>query len=411
MKIRFNQPKYVIPLIIFPFTFLGFYVYQDLFVREKAPVLGNDGLQQNLSQPSQEVVRRNLNDKLAAYQQRYREADGYTAIGEISPEKEQSEGFDELYSDKEKARLDSLSLALKARQKQQQDPVDETLPGNSVDDWQDAESLPESDRLLLEMLNKPPSASPDLAVKARGEKEDPLKLMRQQYALLDSFQKANDPDYRAQLQQQEAKQAREQQLRSQQEASLPVSRPGLGASAFHTIRARKDEDFIKAIVDEELVGFAGSRVRIRLLEPIVVGEQLLPKGCLLYALISGFGAQRVQLQISSVTFENQILPVSLSVYDLDGMKGLYVPASAFRDFSKELGSNSVQGVNISASSEDAQSQFLMSGIQKAFQSSSQAVSKAIRKNKVRLKYSTLVYLIDEKQFRVTKNPNQNEKND
>ena len=59
----------------------------------------------------------------------------------------------------------------------------------------------------------------------------------------------------------------------------------------------------------------------------------------------------------------------------------------------------ITGMNMTTSSEEEQSQFLMSGVQKAIQSTSQAVSKAIRKNKVRLKYSTFVYLIDEKQMR------------
>lgn len=410
MKIQFNQPKYVIPLIIFPFTFLGFYIYQDLFAGSIPQTSVQGGLQESVSAPSREVVDKNLNDKLSAYRQRFREADGYTAISEIEPDQQQVARFDPLYSAKERARLDSLAEVNKRKSVPLVSHSDGDFPSRQISS-QKEESLSESDRLLLEMLNKGNGnlAAEQERVIPEKQEDDPVKLMRLQYALLDSFQRANDPEYRARLEQQERDREREQELRNRQESSLSVSRPSRSSAYFTTIKAHNEQDHIKAIIDEELVGYAGSRVRIRLLEPVVVGSELLPKGACLYALISGFGAQRVLLQVSSVMHDDQLMPVNLAIYDLDGMKGLYVPQSAFREFSRELGSNSIQGMNISASSEDEQSQFLMSGVQKAFQSTSQAVSKAIRKNKVHLKYSTFVYLIDEKQNGQT-NSNRNYEN-
>ena len=43
---------------------------------------------------------------------------------------------------------------------------------------------------------------------------------------------------------------------------------------------------------------------------------------------------------------------------------------------------------------DAMSQLYMSALQKMFTSTSQAVSKTIKKNKANIKYGTSVYLID-----------------
>ena len=71
MKIQFNQPKYVIPLIIFPFTFLGFYVYQDLFAGSKPMEVQQVGLQESVAAPSPEVVEKELNDKLSAYRNNF----------------------------------------------------------------------------------------------------------------------------------------------------------------------------------------------------------------------------------------------------------------------------------------------------------------------------------------------------
>ena len=74
------------------------------------------------------------------------------------------------------------------------------------------------------------------------------------------------------------------------------------------------------------------------------------------------------------------------------MPGLYVPSSSFREFTKDLGSNTVQGVNIDGNANG--SQFLMSSVDKIFQSTSSAIADLIRKNKAKLKYNSYIYLID-----------------
>jgi hypothetical protein len=67
------------------------------------------------------------------------------------------------------------------------------------------------------------------------------------------------------------------------------------------------------------------------LEDIFVGNRKISKGSILYGQISGFSMQRVDLTIVSVFTKGEIYPVNLSIYDVDGMKGLYVPQSVFRD--------------------------------------------------------------------------------
>src|SRR5699024_5903630 len=110
----------------------------------------------------------------------------------------------------------------------------------------------------------------------------------------------------------------------------------------------------------------------------------------------GFSAQRINFTIHSIMEGGELLPVNLEIYDVDGLKGLYIPASAFREFTQELGSTTMQGVNLNSNNPENSAQFLMSSAQQAFTSTSQAISKAIRKNKANLKYSTFIYLIDKK---------------
>jgi len=155
----------------------------------------------------------------------------------------------------------------------------------------------------------------------------------------------------------------------------------------------KKEEFITAIIDENVTGYAGSRIRLRLLEDIRVGNTAVKKGTYLFALITGFGDQRVSLTVESIFLEGKILPVKLELYDTDGLPGLYVPESAFREFTKDLGGNSMQGVNLQGNSANA-SQFLMSSFDKVFQSTSAAIANLIRKNKAKIKYNSYIYLID-----------------
>jgi conjugative transposon TraM protein len=132
-----------------------------------------------------------------------------------------------------------------------------------------------------------------------------------------------------------------------------------------------------------------------LLEDIEAGGATVKKGTYLYALINGFSEQRVTLQVKSIFCEGKILPVKLDLYDTDGLPGLYVPESAFRDFTKDLGTNTVQGVTIDESgSGSAASQMLMSTVGKMFESTSSAIAGIIRKDKAKLKYNTYIYLID-----------------
>ena len=109
--------------------------------------------------------------------------------------------------------------------------------------------------------------------------------------------------------------------------------------------------------------------------------------------------QRVDLKIVSVFTKGEILPVNLSIYDIDGIKGLYVPQSVFRDMIREMGSNSVQGTQMDMSGQG----FFTSIGSKLFTSTSKSIANLIKTNKAKLKYNSYVFLIDEKQLKDSKN--------
>ncbi|MEZ2336978.1 conjugative transposon protein TraM [Mucilaginibacter sp. RCC_168] len=382
MQINLKQPKYILPLILLPFLCLFFFVYHSGFAAKKTEDKPVNGINTSVGQVSGDVQKKQLEDKLDAYRNTYKEGDGMTAINPLPSEKTSNPAFQSSYSDKEKKMLDSINEAMKARYAQS--PAGASVQKNLVN----------NDQAMLAALNGLKNRHPAENSVANDQKvKDPMETFRQQMAYLDSMNKANDPAVKAERQQSEARAKVAAQKAA--EPKLSVKLAYAPSSEFNTVLPEKHQDFIKVVIDENLTGYAGSRIRLRLLDDIDAGDYRIAKGTYLYALITGFSGQRVELTVKSILYENKILPVKLQVYDLDGLSGLYVPESAFRDFTKDLGTNTVQGVTIDGGGTGSvASQFAMSTASKMFESTSSAIAGLIRKDKARIKYNSYLYLID-----------------
>ena len=170
------------------------------------------------------------------------------------------------------------------------------------------------------------------------------------------------------------------------------------SSYFNTLGLEKNKShLISAIIDEEVKAVDGSRVRLRLLDDIEINGITVGKGTYLYASMSGFGKQRVKGKVESIFFDEEIFKVNLSLYDTDGLEGLYVPMSSFRETTQDIASSATQGGNNLTENSTGgtgikswASQAMSNATQKAMN----ALGKNVKKNKVKLKYGTKVYLID-----------------
>ena len=122
----------------------------------------------------------------------------------------------------------------------------------------------------------------------------------------------------------------------------------------------------------------------------------MKEGSYLYATVNGFTAQRVKASVTSVLLGDQIKKIELSVYDLDGMEGFYVPSSKFREVSKDVGSNAMNmNMNFNQNSgEMSVESMAMQSLQQALQGTTQAIGKNIRANRAKIKFNTNVYLVD-----------------
>ena len=391
MKIDFKQPKYILPLILLPFMLLLNFGMQSFYSEEeKEDDSGKADLQESVGNVSDQVRNRGIEGKLDAFRSRYKRADGYTAIKNMRVEVEQEDEILSQYNEAEKRMLDSIDLALK-NTLNQPGPQIEKRPAPVLEVNNNLSAQTDEDELILQALNQMESQK---GIKEEPRYADPMDLFRAQMALVDSISKANDP----------ALQVSEKEIESEtqlaQKPRLKVSKTSQTDKHFNTLRKTAQRSFIQAIVDQEIrKGTLGERIRIRLLEDIQIGARKLPKGTYLYAWISGYEPQRVKLTVSSVMVGDEILPIALNIYDQDGMEGLYVPASSFREFSKDLGGNVTGGMNLQMNQgASSMNQMYLSALQKVFTSSSQAVSKRIRQNKANLKYGTVIYLIDPEQL-------------
>ena len=96
--------------------------------------------------------------------------------------------------------------------------------------------------------------------------------------------------------------------------------------------------------------------------------------------------------------DDDIVKVNLSLYDTDGLEGLYVPNSNFRDTSKDVASGAMSNTSTLTSNNGnngtSLTQWGTQAITNAVQKTSNAIGKAVKKKSVKLKYGTHVYLIN-----------------
>jgi conjugative transposon TraM protein len=107
---------------------------------------------------------------------------------------------------------------------------------------------------------------------------------------------------------------------------------------YHSPTMNTSRTLSKQSLTRNVKAVEGSRVRLRLLDDVEINETVVKSGSYLYAIMSGFSSQRVKGTIGSVLVNDEIIKVNLALYDTDGLEGLYVPSSSFRETAKDVAS-------------------------------------------------------------------------
>lgn len=106
---------------------------------------------------------------------------------------------------------------------------------------------------------------------------------------------------------------------------------------------------IRAVIHQEQQITDGGRVQLRLLEPVLVQGIQIPANTLVYG-IGRFGTERVDISLNSLQYEGRIFPIKLTVHDMDGMPGVFVPNVLAAQEGKQVLGQTLGGANYNLSS-------------------------------------------------------------
>lgn len=399
-KINWKQPKYLLPAIIyFPLLFVGYFVI-DLFHTQKAEI-PDESLHTteylNPKLPEAQMRGDGIGNKYESMLKSYGRIDDYSAMENIERnEDDTKEAYDSKYSDEELQQLESSEserLAELQRQLQASAEKGERIgEGQGLSEEEriarshqrEQEAIDELNRALamarLQGQQATQQAVPQEATEPVETNDKPVKA--------EGSVSVNERSVKA--------------LSEEDEAQEVVKKVKVTSDYFNTLRENDPEpNLIKAIVDEDVKAVDGSRVRLRLLDDIEINEVIVPKGTYIYAIMNGFGSQRVKGNVKSILVNDELIKVNLSLYDTDGLEGLYVPGSSFRETTKDVASGAMSNTSsLTSSNTNTGNPLIQWGnqaITNAVQKTSNSISKAIRKNSAKIKYGTFVYLINGKE--------------
>lgn len=395
-KINWREPRYMLPAILYPLLLGAGYLIFDIFdvklAEKPSEMQTTEYLNPEL--PQAQLRSGDIGSKYENMSKSYGKIQDYSAVENIDRDNNTDmEEYDSKYSDSDLAFLDAEAAR---RLQEMQDQLDasrkrgEELMNDSINaPMSEEERIARGRERQQEALDELNKALAEARLKGQKGLEDvPAESDRTTATATASVSSTvtveNNPDA-------------VNVPAEDSESQTVVKARKQTSDYFNTLAENEPEPrLIKAIIDENIKAVDGSRVRLRLLDDVEINGLKLGKGSYMYATMSGFGQQRVKGNVKSLMVDDELVKVNLTLYDTDGLEGLYVPQSSFRETGKDIASgamSSQMSLNNGSYGNTFQ-QWGMQAIQNAYQQTSNAITKAIRKNKASLKYGTFVYLVN-----------------
>jgi len=181
---------------------------------------------------------------------------------------------------------------------------------------------------------------------------------------------------------------------------LQISKESLDTSikqnAFYSLEddsaTNERQNALDAVIHETQTIVDGSTVKLRLSSDIFIEGATIPKNSFLFGTASLKG-ERLMVKINSIKYKNSLFPVELSVYDMDGIAGIYIPGAINRDVAKASADRSIQTLGVASLNDSWAAQAAGAGIEAA----RSLLSKKVKLIKVVVKAGYQVLLYDEKQ--------------
>ena len=390
-RIDFKQPKYIFPLaILLPILFLGYELMGVFGGTDNAKKgVATDSI--NASLPT--AANDEMGDKMAEMNKRYNEEDAASAVNGIGEDQPQQDSLGNGYQEHELDEIDRQNAINAQRQKEMEDLQQRLAQSRKHINAYEGGSYGGASGYGSGSSYGRGSRQAEMDDYAREVEA----IQKRSLARQKSLEKSMGIDEEENV---KVSQPLDASYRKPEEKPAIVKKVVEGnADKFNTVSAEPTTDvpLIRAMIDKTTKAHEGTRLRFKLLDDVTLKGTRLKKGTYLYGTVTGFGQQRVMATITSILVRDKFIKVGLSVYDNDGMEGFYVPESAFRDLMKDAKANALQsninfdgGYGGGLSSEAV----ALQALQNMYQSATSAVSANIRKNKARIKYNTIVYLIN-----------------
>ncbi|UCS95203.1 conjugative transposon protein TraM [Echinicola marina] len=416
----------VLPLLVLPFITMIFWVLGGGQVQEiQAQEIKQEGF--NIHLPEAKLTDDKQMDKMSYYNRAERDSAKFRELRKNDPNYRNnilSDTNDDLFPEQE-VKPGQLSSG----------GLNTSLYGNDKGSDPNADKIYRKLEELNRELNKPvestglPDDAPDQEVKdnygnanvsssdvdrleemmhTMTQPEAPDPELEQLNSMLEKILDVQHPE-RVQEKLKQLSDARREKLYSvstQQESDL-VSLMGTGQSltqpsvnGFYSLDDEENpeqiENTIQAVIHESQTVVNGSTVKLRLVNDVFIGGVHIPKDNFLYGIAS-LNGERLHIKINSIRDGNSLFPVELSVYDMDGLDGIYIPGAITRDVAKQSADRSLQTVGLTSLDPSWQAQAASAGIETA----KSLFSKKVKLVKVNLKAGYQVLLRDEKQKQIS----------
>jgi conjugative transposon TraM protein len=176
---------------------------------------------------------------------------------------------------------------------------------------------------------------------------------------------------------------------------LSAAVDSLSATFYSSATVDSSAEFttnIPAVIAETVTLSSGATVKLELSADAAINGILLPAGTFVYGTVS-LEADRLKVLVKSIRSGNTLFPVSLNVYDFDGIEGIYVPGTDMRDVAKQSADNSLRTMGVGALDPSVGAQAAMAGIETA----KNMLSKKVKKVQVTITAGYRVLLADTRQ--------------
>ena len=225
---------------------------------------------------------------------------------------------------------------------------------------------------------------------------DEMELLERSYQLAAQYMgNGNGGNYQPTQPQEEEKGKRNVLPVAQVSRNVVSSLGSSSNRGFNTsvgVQKTSSKNTISAVVANDQTIANGQPVRLRLTEPMWVGNRLVPRNTIIMGE-SRLQGERLEIEISSVESEGSVYEVELQVFDSDGQEGINIPNSMESDALKEIGANmgSTVGSSINIST-NAGAQIVSDAGRGILNGVSSYLTKKVREVKVHLKAGYKVML-------------------